>query len=97
MREQQYSVYIMTSFSGVLYVGVTNDLERRVNEHKARLIPSFTQRYNCTRLVWFEQYNDITLAIAREKQLKNWRREWKLVLIREENPDFDDLAERWLE
>lgn len=97
MREKIYSVYIMASYSGVLYIGVTNDLERRVYEHKLKTVPGFTKRYNCVRLVWHEDYNDIAIAISREKQLKDWRRDWKLALIRETNPTFDDLAERWLE
>ena len=97
MREKLYSVYIMASYSGVLYIGVTNDLVRRVREHKLRLTPSFTQRYHCTRLVWYENFGDVSMAISREKQLKNWRREWKLALIRKLNPAFADLAEGWFE
>lgn len=76
---------------GVLYIGVTNDLVRRVFEHKKHLIKGFTQRYNLETLVWFEQSEDINSAIAREKQLKNWHRQWKIDLIETQNPDWQDL------
>jgi putative endonuclease len=86
-------VYIMASRSRVLYTGVTNDLGRRVNEHKQGLIAGFTQRYRITRLVHFEAYADIREAIAREKQIKGWVRSRKIKLIEERNPLWRDLAE----
>ena len=90
-----YYVYVMASRSRVLYTGVTNDLTRRVNEHKQGLIPGFTQKYRVTRLVYFEQFGDIRDAIAREKQIKGWVRARKLKLIEGRNPTWDDLAEHW--
>lgn len=90
-----YSVYILASRSRVLYIGVTNDLARRVNEHKQRLTACFTQKYRVTRLVYFEQFGEILEAIAREKQLKGWVRARKLALIETTNPTWKDLAERW--
>jgi len=92
---KQYSVYILASKSRVLYIGVTNDLERRLFEHKQKLVPGFTSQYNVTRLVYFEDYGDIRDAIAREKQLKGWRREKKTVLIEAMNPQWRDLSEGW--
>ena len=88
-----YHVYIMASASGVLYTGVTNSLERRVAQHKAKLCPGFTATYDVTRLVYFEPFTDVRAAISREKQFKNWRREKKLALIRAFNPTFRDLSE----
>ena len=90
-----YCVYILASRSRVLYTGVTNDLGRRVHEHKQGLIPGFTQQYRVTRLVYFEQFGDIRDAIAREKQIKGWVRARKLELIEARNPAWDDLAEHW--
>jgi putative endonuclease len=89
----QYYVYIMASISRVLYVGVTNDLTRRVYEHKHELVKGFSSRYRIDRLVYCETCSDIESAIAREKQLKNWRRDKKLALIHQQNPEWDDLAE----
>lgn len=83
-----YHIYILCSASGVLYTGVTNDLECRVMQHKAKIVQRFTQRYDVTRLVYFEGFGDIRDAIAREKEIKGWRREKKLVLIRQLNPNF---------
>ena len=80
-----------------IYVGVTNDLERRVAEHKAGLIPGFTQKYNCKKLVYFEPFSDIEQAIAREKQLKGWVRKKKDALIDSVNPNRNDLAADWNE
>lgn len=87
----------MMSLNGnTFYIGVTNDLERRVKEHKDKLSPaSFTSKYNCVKLVYYEDHHMIEQAIAREKQLKNWHRDWKLDLIKEDNPEFKDLAEDW--
>ena len=76
---------------GPLYVGVTNDLTRRIFEHKEGLTKGFVSKYGVTRLVWYETYNQITEAIAREKELKKWRRDWKIRLIEEMNPEWEDL------
>ena len=87
-------VYIVTNKpQGVLYVGVTSDLDGRIWEHCTGAHAGFTRRYNCNRLVWYEDYDDITDAIYREKRLKTWNREWKIRLIEEMNPDWDDLFE----
>lgn len=93
---RDYYMYILASRSRVLYVGVTNDLARRVNEHKKSLIPGFTQKYRVTRLVYFEQFDDIREAIAREKQIKGWVRARKIKMIDARNPTWDDLAAQWL-
>jgi putative endonuclease len=90
-----YHVYIMASASRVLYIGVTNDLPRRVWEHKQKLVPGFTAKYNVTRLVWCEEYGDIRDAIAREKQIKGWLRRKKVALIEERNGTWKDLAWGW--
>jgi putative endonuclease len=87
-----YFLYIIASESGVLYIGVTNNLIRRVYEHKNDLIPGFTQKYKCKKLVYFEQSTDIKSIIAREKQLKKWRREKKVYLIEMNNPEWKDLS-----
>ena len=85
-------VYILASKpQGTLYVGVTNDLLRRVAEHKEGLIPGFTKRYGVTKLVYWEDFGDYNAAIAREKTLKRWRRDWKRALIEESNPHWADL------
>jgi len=86
-------VYILASKkNGTLYIGVTNDIERRVSEHKAGLVPGFTEKYGVSRLVYVEEYSGIRDALAREKQLKNWRREWKIALIEKNNPEWRDIA-----
>jgi len=90
-----YFVYILASKSRTLYTGVTNDLARRVYEHKHKLLPGFTSRYNITRLVYFEATPDVRAAIAREKQIKRWRREKKVALIESANRDWKDLAREW--
>lgn len=88
-----YAVYIMTNPTrSVLYVGVTNDLARRVYEHQRKLVDGFTKRYNCVCLVYFEQTEDILAAIAREKEIKGWRREKKDALIDIINPEREDLS-----
>jgi putative endonuclease len=92
---KDYYVYIMTNRSGTLYVGVTNDLMRRVREHKDGAHKSFTKQYNVDRLVYFEQGNDVEGAITREKQLKGWLRKRKLALIAAENPKWHDLSDGW--
>ena len=87
-----YSVYIIASKSRVLYIGVTNNLERRLHEHKSKLnSKSFTARYNCSRLVYFENFTNILTAISREKEIKHWRRAKKVGLIDEINPTWEDL------
>ena len=89
----KYAVYIMASLQRTLYIGVTGKLDTRVEEHKAHIYPSsFTARYNVTRLVYVELYDEIEEAIAREKQLKAWRRSKKLALIRRNNPEWADLS-----
>jgi putative endonuclease len=90
-----YFVYIMTNRSRTLYTGVTNDLVRRVQEHKQKLIPGFTKKYNITKLVYFEQTNDIQAAIQREKQIKGWLRAKKIALIESINPQWEDLGADW--
>ena len=87
----------MTNYSKTLYTGVTNDLNRRVYEHKQKLIPGFTQKYNITKLVYFEETTDVTDAIAREKQIKGWLREKKIALIESINPTLQDLSAGWYE
>ena len=90
-----YYVYIMTNYSRTLYIGVTNNHERRVYEHKNKLVAGFTARYNITILVYFEETPDVLAAIAREKQLKGWRRERKPALIESLNPQWRDLSAGW--
>jgi putative endonuclease len=85
----------MASESGTLYIGVTNSLERRVYEHKSNRNPGFTQKYACHKLVYYEHFTDIEIAIAREKQLKKWRREKKEFLIRTMNRSWKDLSLDW--
>jgi putative endonuclease len=93
MREYNFFVYLMASrWNGTLYCGVTNDLLRRVVEHREGTAEGFTSRYGVSRLVWFEQHADINEAILREKRIKKWNREWKVRLIEERNPDWRDLA-----
>ena len=87
-----YHVYMLASVRhGTLYIGVTNDLSRRVWQHKCKLTPGFTRKYGVERLVWYEAYERIEEAIAREKALKKWRRDWKLRLIEDFNPAWHDL------
>jgi len=93
----RYFVYIVTNKSGTLYTGVTNDLSRRVYEHKQKLVPGFTKKYNITRLVYFEETDDIKAAIAREKQIKGWLRSKKIALIESLNPKWEDLSINWYE
>ena len=94
---KQYYVYIMTNRSGTLYTGMTNDLRRRVWQHKQKLVEGFTKRYNITRLVYYEETPDVDGAIAREKQIKSWRREKKVALIESVNSGWKDLSEGWFE
>lgn len=90
-----YYVYILASTSGVLYTGVTNDLQKRVIEHRQKLVPGFTKRYNVTKLVYFETFGDIRVAIAREKQIKAWTRKKRVALIQSKNPSWADLSASW--
>jgi putative endonuclease len=91
---RQYYVYVLTNKrNGTLYVGVTNNLARRVYEHKNKLVDGFTSKYGLNRLVYYEALDDIRLAIAREKQIKSWLRVRKIALIESKNPEWNDLAE----
>ena len=95
---KNYYVYILASKrNGTLYVGITNDLIRRVYEHKNNIIEGFTKKYSVHNLVYYEVTLEVGAAIQREKQLKKWRREWKLALIEKENPDWRDLYEEMTE
>ncbi len=90
-----YYVYILASKrNGTLYIGVTNDLQKRVNEHKNKSVPGFTQKYDITKLVYHETTDDIIGALEREKQLKKWNRKWKIELIEKENPLWEDLYDK---
>ena len=91
-----YYIYILTNWNNkVMYIGVTNDLVRRIYEHKNQLAGGFTQRYNIHKLVYVEETGDIKAALAREKQLKGWRRETKNALVESQNPAWKDLSEDW--
>ena len=90
---RSYFVYLMSNESRMLYVGVTNDIHKRVFQHKSKLIPGFTQKYNLYKLVYFEEFDDIRAAIARERQIKGWLRSKKVALITSINPQWKDLAE----
>ncbi len=92
----QYWVYMMSNrWNTVLYTGVSNSLQRRVWQHKNGAIPGFTKKYNCTKLVYYEEYDRIDQAIAREKQIKGWLRARKDVLVATMNPEWKDIAEDW--
>ena len=93
MRE--YFVYILASVTKVLYVGVTNNIERRIAEHKTKINKGFTNEYYVNYLVYYESHPSIFDAIAREKRLKNWRRQWKAKLIESINPQWEDLSAEW--
>lgn len=94
---KQYFVYFMSNKSRRLYVGITSKLFKRVFEHKNRILAGFTARYKFDTLVYFEEYSQVTTAIAREKEIKGWRREKKLNLILADNPDWADLSAEWEE
>jgi len=90
--EKTYAVYIMTNRPrGVLYTGITSDLPGRVQQHRMGVREGFTKKYNCKRLVWFETYSDVELAIRHEKRVKRWRRIWKIETIEKKNPQWFDL------
>ena len=91
-----YYVYILSSRYRVLYTGITGDLERRMYEHRHKLVDGFTKQYNVTRLVYYESSTEVHDAIAREKQIKAWTRAKKMALIRSRNPDWKELAADWL-
>ncbi|MDJ0645348.1 MAG: GIY-YIG nuclease family protein [Flavobacteriaceae bacterium] len=94
----QYYVYMLSNMkNGTLYIGMSNDLERRMFEHKNKLIEGFTKKYNLTRLVYFEQFQYVNDAIKREKQLKNWNRKWKIDLIEDESKEWNDLSFDWFD
>ena len=91
-----YYVYIMSSQrNGTLYIGVTNDLQKRVYEHKTSIIKGFTEKYGVSMLIYFEEFQQINQAIRREKNLKKWKRNWKLKLIEKRNPSWNDLSKDW--
>ncbi|HJU12546.1 MAG TPA: GIY-YIG nuclease family protein [Candidatus Binataceae bacterium] len=97
MRAKTLYVYIMTSRTGALYIGVTNNLARRIYEHKHGLLPGFTRKYKIDNLVYIEEFDRADEAIAREKQLKGWTRKRKLALVESVNPAMKDLSAKWLE
>jgi putative endonuclease len=97
MAERFYTYILASKRNGTLYIGVTNDLERRVFEHKHDRIEGFTKRYQVHALVYYEMHTDPVGAIWREKCLKEWRRKWKLDLIEKHNPQWEDLASGWSE
>jgi len=97
-RQHCYYVYLVTNKNDkVMYVGVTNILERRVYEHKMKMLPGFTEKYNVNKLVYFEETPDVCAAIAREKEIKKWRREKKNNLVVAVNPEWKDLSDGWFE
>ncbi len=99
MASKTYYVYILASRkNGTLYTGVTSDLEKRIRQHRQHLYnKSFTAKYHVTKLVYFEETADATVAIYREKQIKNWRRQWKINQINSINPDWKDLSENFVD
>jgi len=97
MNNKQYFVYIMTNKSKTPYTGVTNNLMRRVAEHKQQLLPGFTSKYKISKLVYYETFSDVRDAIAAEKQIKGWLRQKKISLIESINPEWKDLSVGWYE
>ena len=94
--QHRYYVYLLTNWNNkVMYVGFTNNLERRMYEHKHRLVEGFTRKYNVNKLVYFEETGDVNVALAREKEIKKWRRETKNSLVDGSNPEWEDLSEEW--
>jgi putative endonuclease len=94
---RNYYVYIMTNKSRTLYTSVTNNLMKRVFEHRQKLVPGFTSKYNITQLVFFEETPDVKAAIIREKQIKGWLRTKKIAMIESMNPEWKDLSAEWFE
>jgi len=95
MQHKKYWTYIVCSGSGTLYIGMCNNIERRMQEHKSGDFEGFASTYHCNRLVYFESFDDVRDAIDREKQLKGWRRQKKIALLEAVNPRWADLAEKW--
>jgi putative endonuclease len=95
LKVRQYYVYLLSNYSRRLYVGVTNNLQRRLSEHKQKFIPGFMRNYNLNRLVYYETTRSIRSAIIREKQIKGWLRGKKVALIESANPEWKDLSEVW--
>ena len=96
MYTSSYFVYILANWNhSVLYIGVTNDLQRSVYEHRQEVVEGFTKKYHVHKLVYYEHTGDVKAALAREKQLKGWRREKKEALVETMNPDWNDLSETW--
>jgi len=92
----QFYVYILSNKkNGTLYIGMTNDLERRLFEHKNKIIEGFTKRYGLDKLIYFEQFQFVNDAIKREKQLKNWNRQWKIDIVEKDNKEWEDLSSDW--
>ena len=94
-EDPTFSTYILASSSRTLYIGITNNLRRRILQHKCKVIPGFSSRYNCDRLVWFATFQYVDKAIAAEKKLKGWLRARKIALIVEKNPTWEDLSADW--
>ena len=94
-EERRYFVYVMANASKRLYTGITNSLRRRVREHKLKLTPGFRAKYNITRLVYFESFEDVRNAIEREKQIKAWIRAKRVALVESTNPKWEDLSREW--
>jgi putative endonuclease len=92
---KNYYVYILSSNSGTLYVGITRNIRKRVHEHKSHLVPGFTDKYDVDRLLYFETIGDAISGIKREKQIKKWRRQKKVALIDSVNPEWKDLSQGW--
>ena len=91
-----YAVYILTNYNETtFYIGVTGNLEQRIWQHKNKVVDSFSKKYNLTKLVYYELTENVEAALNREKQLKRWHREWKINLIKQMNPNFDDLSADW--
>ena len=95
--EHRYWVYILGSLSGTLYIGITSNLVFRIRQHKAHTFRGFTAKYDVDRLLYYETYGEVSTAIAREKQLKGWKREKKVALIEKSNPQWTDLSRAWCE
>ena len=94
----QYYLYILTNKkNGTLYIGVSNNLERRMFEHKNKLVEGFTKKYGLDKLVYFENYQYLNDAIKREKNMKKWKRQWKINIIEKDNPNWNDLSSDWFE